>query len=174
MATAFATDPQIALIKRLMTEQGMPIDTLPKYMSKQRASAAIELLIEQGKRARTTAAIAQASATTPDEALTPGMYKIDGVVYQVRPNQEKTRLYAKRLVEINTDRITEDDQIVQVEFEYERGAVFRIKPTDRMGLEEGKALCIRYGKCICCGRVLKAAKSVERGIGPVCIKYFAA
>jgi hypothetical protein len=31
----------------------------------------------------------------------------------------------------------------------------------------------RYGKCIVCGRHLKAAKSVEAGIGPVCIKYFA-
>jgi hypothetical protein len=41
-----------------------------------------------------------------------------------------------------------------------------------MNFEKAKALTIRYGRCICCGRRLKAAQSVERGIGPVCRRYF--
>lgn len=170
-----ATAPQMELIARLTKEQGLDASTLPTFMSRKRASEAIDFLIEAGRRTRAAARAADIKAlTAPSEALTPGMYKLDGVVYQVRPNQQKTRLYAKRLIEINADRITEDDQIVQIEFEYERGAVFKLREEHRMGLEEGKALCIRYGRCICCNRVLKAAKSVERGIGPKCITYFAA
>lgn len=168
----FATTRQTDLITKLMTEQGMATDSLPNHMSKRRASDLITVLIESGKTGRVVTT-APRPRTAPDEALTPGMYKLDGVVYQVRPNREKTRLYAKRLIEINADRITESDEIVQIEFEYERGAVYNLREEHRMPLEEGKALCVRYGKCICCNRVLRAAKSVERGIGPVCIKYFA-
>lgn len=113
-----------------------------------------------------------ANANVVDDALTQGVYQVDGQIYVVKPNRSKTRLYAKRLVEINADRLTETDEVVQIEFEYEPGAIYRIKPEHRMPVEQGKALTIRYGKCICCGRKLKAAQSVERGIGPICIKYF--
>jgi hypothetical protein len=41
-----------------------------------------------------------------------------------------------------------------------------------MSLEKAKQLNIKYGRCIICGLKLKAAKSVEAGMGPVCIKYF--
>lgn len=179
----FATAPQMELIARLTQEQGLDASTLPRFMSKKRASEAIDFLIESGRRTRARAHELDNAVNpgawkdrpaTPDAALTPGMYKLDGVVYQVRPNQQKTRLYAKRLIEINADRLTEEGELVQIEFEYERGAVFNLREEHRMPLEEGKALCIRYGRCICCNRVLKAAKSVERGIGPKCITYFAA
>ncbi len=91
----------------------------------------------------------------------------------MKPNQAKTRLYAKRLVEIRGERLTEADTVVRIEFEYEAGAIYRIREEHRMSLEKGKELTIRYGRCLCCNRALKAAASVERGIGPICIKYFA-
>lgn len=47
-----------------------------------------------------------------------------------------------------------------------------VKPGDQMNVERAKELMIRYGRCIVCGRFLKVAKSVERGIGPVCFSYF--
>jgi hypothetical protein len=197
MAAKTASAPQIALINRLAGEKNYSSGQLDRVLSGETVSmpTASTLITEliaapnnaaHGQRGHRNdpgscpACHAEEFGETPTERpsapsqeLTPGMYKVDGVVYQVRPNQQKTRLYAKRLVEINADRITEDDEIVQIEFEYDRGAVFQIKPEHRMPLEEGKALCIRYGRCICCNRVLKAAASVERGIGPVCIKYFA-
>ncbi len=105
--------------------------------------------------------------------LTPGVYDVDGHVYVVKPNREKTRLYAKRLVEINSERLNEHDDLVKIEFVYEPGAIFNIKPDQKMPLERAKALTIRYGRCIVCNKPLKAGKSVERGIGPVCIKSFA-
>lgn len=102
----------------------------------------------------------------------PGVYETDEGVFVVKWNQPKTNLYAKKLVEINADRATEDGDRVQIEFEYEAGAIYRITNEDRMPVERAKKLAIRYGKCIACGAKLKAAKSVEDGIGPVCIKKF--
>jgi hypothetical protein len=104
----------------------------------------------------------------------PGVYELpDGTIYVVRPNQAKSRLYAKRLVEINAERALEEGGRVQIDFEYEKGAIFKIKPEHKMELERAKELTVRYGRCIVCGARLKDAKSVERGIGPVCIKSFA-
>lgn len=104
----------------------------------------------------------------------PGVYRLNGDVFIVKPNREKTKLYAKRLVETGaTERLTESgDVIYGVEFEYAPGAIYRLSPEDRMPFEDAKALTIRYAKCIVCGRSLKAAESVERGIGPVCRGYF--
>jgi len=107
-----------------------------------------------------------------DKVTEPGVYERGGVVYVVKPNRARTGLYAKRLVEIEADRLNDNDDRVQIEFEYDRGAIFGIKATDKMDLERAKELTIRYGRCIVCGRGLKAAESVERGIGPVCIKSF--
>jgi hypothetical protein len=103
----------------------------------------------------------------------PGVYELqDGTVYVVKFNKDKTALYAKKLIEINAERATEAGEPVRIEFEYARGAVYKIKPSDKMDLERAKALTIRYGRCIVCGRKLKARVSVEQGIGPVCIKSF--
>lgn len=188
MAVKIATPKQIDFITKLANEKDYSSGQLDRVVvhheeiGRETASTLIDLLLRAPRKAATPATHELDNAvnpgawkerTAPDAALTPGMYKLDGIVYQVRPNRQKTRLYAKHLIEINADRITESDEIVQIEFEYERGAVFNLREEHRMGLEEGKALCIRYGRCICCNRVLKAATSVERGIGPVCIKYFA-
>lgn len=109
------------------------------------------------------------------EQLVPGVYETAaGQIYVVKPTREdKTRLYAKRLQELNGDyRTTEAGSRVDFEFIYERGAIFNIKLADRMPLERAKELITLYGRCIACNRHLKAAKSVENGIGPVCIKNF--
>ncbi len=103
---------------------------------------------------------------------TPGVFRKDGEVYVVKPNREKTRLYAKKLVEAPSNRLTEQGEVVEFDFVYAPGAIYNLTEANRMPLEEGKKLMIRYGKCIVCGRRLKVAESVERGIGPVCIKYF--
>jgi hypothetical protein len=115
----------------------------------------------------------QREAKKVDPALTPGVYDVDGHVYVVKPNRAKTGLYANRLVEIAGERLNEENTLVNIEFVYAPGAIFDIKPEQKMSLEDAKWLTIRYGRCIVCGRRLKAGKSVEQGIGPVCIKSFA-
>lgn len=172
-----ATAPQLRYLLSLMAERDALafVNTLTSMiedetLTSRRASEAIDFLKRQP---RVVSVAAVAATSVPTEALTPGVYEVaPGEIYVVKPNQAKTRLYAKRLVEINADRLTETDEIVQIEFEYAPGAIFNIRPEHRMDAERGKALTIRYGKCICCGRKLKAAQSVERGIGPICIKYF--
>lgn len=115
----------------------------------------------------------QSGTKEVDPDLTPGVYDVNGHVYVVKPNKEKTRLYAKRLVEIASDRLNANGDMVQIEFVYEAGAIFDIKPKHKMSYDDAKILTIRYGRCIVCGRVLSAGKSVEQGIGPVCRKLFA-
>lgn len=105
--------------------------------------------------------------------LKPGVYELPtGEIYVVKFNRKGDRLYAKRLVEAPSERLTEQGARVDFDFKYEAGAVYTIRPEYQMELEKAKALMIRYGRCIVCGRRLKVAESVERGIGPVCITYF--
>jgi hypothetical protein len=106
------------------------------------------------------------------KVTSPGVYELaTGEVYVVKFNKERFRLYAKKLVE-SSERLTETGKVVDFDFVYEPGAIYRLRPEDQMGLERAKELLIRYGRCIVCGRTLKVAKSVERGLGPVCVKYF--
>ena len=104
--------------------------------------------------------------------LTTGVYEVNGEVFVVKPNREGTRLYAKKLIEIRGSRLNDEGDIVKIEFEYAPGAVKRIRPEHRMSVERASELTIRYGRCINCGRRLKDATSVLRGIGPVCVKAF--
>lgn len=103
--------------------------------------------------------------------LLPGVYEVGNDIYVVRLTRDKQRTYASKLVELNTGRrLTETGWIVPIDFEYAKGAIYDILPEHRMSLDRAKELTIRYGRCIVCTRHLKAAKSVEQGMGPVCIK----
>ena len=105
-----------------------------------------------------------------------GVYVMpDGGIVKVQANQDKTRTYAKRWVVIGGERLNETDDRVHGEYQYEPGLVQQVATQGRkMTLDEAKAFILRYGQCARCSRKLVAAKSVEAGIGPVCIKYFSA
>ncbi len=104
--------------------------------------------------------------------LTPGVYERAGEIFIVKANKEKSRLYAKRLVNIGGERLTEVGAHEQFDFEYAPGAIYDLHPENQMPFDRARELTIRYGRCINCGRFLKDAKSVELGIGPVCRKAF--
>jgi len=104
--------------------------------------------------------------------LQPGAYRHDGTIFIVQLNRDKTRLYAKRLVEIGGRRLNAADEVVKIDFDYAPGMLNRLDPDERMTWEEAKPFIIRYGMCLF-GHPLKDAKSVELGIGPVCRKMFA-
>lgn len=109
-----------------------------------------------------------------DTELTPGVYALDGRIYVVKFNQVGTRLYAKRLVELQgAERVNVLNDTVNIEFVHAPGAVANLRPEHRMTVDEAERLCVRYGKCVSCGRPLKKnARSVRAGIGPVCLKMF--
>lgn len=145
--------------------------------TKRDVSTWISHLLSKPIDEREAQAQAQAQIPAPrevkevDPGLTPGVFDVDGHVYVVKSNKEKTRLYAKHIVE-SPDRLNANGDLVEIDFVYEAGAIFKIKPEHRMSFEDAKMLTIRYGRCINCGRVLTAGKSVEQGIGPVCRKLF--
>jgi hypothetical protein len=104
--------------------------------------------------------------------VTMGVFRKDGRIYVVKPNKEKTRVYAKEIIE-SPARMTENGEVVDFETRYAAGVVFTLTEADRWDLADAKDFLTKFARCIVCGRHLKAAKSVESSIGPVCAKYFA-
>jgi hypothetical protein len=113
------------------------------------------------------------SASEDLSALSRGVYERNGEIFVVKPTKDKQRLYAMRVVEIRGQRLTEDDEKVNFELEYVRGGIYNLRPQDKMTKKRAEEFLTRYARCIVCNRSLKDATSVERGIGPVCITYFA-
>lgn len=119
------------------------------------------------------------AARTP--LVGPGVYRHAGDIYLVVESRGQKdipaadrRRYAKRLV-TSAARLTEAEQVVNYEWDFEGGTIQSLAAADQVPLddEEIHAIMIRYGRCLC-GRPLRAAKSVARMIGPVCVKKFAA
>jgi hypothetical protein len=113
-----------------------------------------------------------AQSDSKQVTVTMGVFKKDGRIYVVKPNREKTRVYAKEIVE-SPARMTENGSVVDFEAIYRPGVVFNLTESDRWDLADAKDFLTKFSKCIVCGRSLKAAKSVASAIGPVCAKYFA-
>lgn len=194
MRIDFITPPQINFVRNLSQQRDVPVagrsvaeagliaryeDVLKviaaqganvpqedlHYVSKREASAVIDwLLTLPCKRAQ------ESRREAPDK-LTPGVYEVDGTVYVVKPTRDKQRTYAMRLVQ-SAPRATEAGTRVDIDFEYDKGAIFKIRAEHRMPFERAKELTVLYSRCIVCGRHLDASRSVEQGIGPVCIKSF--
>jgi uncharacterized protein DUF6011 len=109
-----------------------------------------------------------------------GVYVLaDERIVKIQANRDKTRVYPKLWREISGQRLTEADTRVRGEYEYlddwqERKALLdAVQATGhRMSLDEARAFILRYGICARCGRGLKDASSVERGLGPICVQYF--
>lgn len=132
--------------------------------SGQLTRAAISRLIDELK---------EAPRDDPEVRVGPGVFRRDDTIYVVRRNRTNERVHARRLVEIGGQRLTEADTVVQIEFEYDEHALYRLRPEDQMTLEEARPFIIRYGRCIFCNTPLSDATSVERGVGPVCVKRYA-
>jgi Family of unknown function (DUF6011) len=105
-------------------------------------------------------------------SVTMGVFRKDGRIYVVKPNKDKTRVYAKEVIE-SPARMTENGAVADFETVYRPGVVFSLTESDRWDLADAKDFLSKFARCIVCGRHLKAAKSVESSIGPVCAKYFA-
>ena len=157
---AAATDKQVAYIVRLHTERGKSVTADDfRSASKQDASRIISALL----------ATPRPKPVTAVPVTEPGMYRgPDGAPVRVQKSRDSDRLYAKRLVKIGGERLTDADDVVRFEFQYAPGLLFSLKPDDRMTLDEAKAFGIRYGVCCVCGAFLKDATSVANGIGTVC------
>lgn len=151
------SDKQVKFLTVLASERNF---TLPENLDRAQASKLIDQLLKQPK--------------TTQIAREPGVYTFpDGSVVKVQFNKAKDGVYAKRWVEFGGTRLVDDTStVVKGHWVYEDHLIDGVKPEFRMDLEQAKAFILRYGQCARCSRKLKAAESVERGIGPVCKDYF--
>lgn len=175
------TEKQIAFVRKLAVEKIYPrlgadraarivrLEQMLPTMTKRAATALIgDLIVATSDRTPVIKDVQEVAFT-----LTPGVYEVNGEIFNVKFNRAKTNLYAQRFVERpNVERLTEANTVVHIEFEYAPGVVRRLRPHHKMSIERARELTIRYGRCLACGRRLKNAESVERGIGPVCRKAF--
>lgn len=183
METNAATEKQIRFAKKLISERDVPVagashdeaeliaraedlmeEPTTRFLGRREASRVIDWLMGLPRK----------PATGQPAAVEPGIWILeDGTIVQAKENKQKTNVYTKRWVEIRGERLVDaTEEHVHGEWDYDPGLKARLGSARRMTLDEAKAFILRYGQCVRCGRRLKAADSVERGIGPVCINYF--
>jgi hypothetical protein len=182
METNPASDKQRAFATRLVRERLVPVSGTSsearliaraedlmetpqtRFLGKREASALIDWLLTLPRR----------PAEDQPEQPEIGIYVLpDGTIVQAKQNKAKTNVYTKRWVVIGGERLVDaTEEHVHGEWEYEPSLKRQLSTARVMTLDEAKDFILRYGQCVRCGRRLKAAQSVERGIGPVCIQYF--
>ena len=115
-------------------------------------------------------------ATAPvvqQQQLEPGIYMDgEGAIWKVQQNKAKTNVYAKVWTSHSGERLSLGGERTHGEWDYVPGGLRSVVSARRMTLDEAKQFILIYGSCVRCGRSLKAAESVERGIGPQCRQYF--
>ena len=145
-------DPDNGAERGLAYEQ--EIEGLVPDLTTKTASEAIDRL--KARLAYLRAKGACVAAKQAKAAVEPGYYTRDGLVYVVVHNKAKTNVYAKRM-NLATGR-----------WEYAAGAVQGL--VERLTVEQAAELGHLHGRCVLCGAELSDPESVERGIGPVCVK----
>lgn len=163
-----ATEKQVAFLTKLVGEKEAPepfveqlIASVDAGLTSRDASSAIDYLLQLPRKA---------NAQQPEV----GVYVLeDGTVVKAQQNRAKTNTYTMRWVVIGGERLVDaTEDRVHGEWEYAPELKARIVGARKMTLDEAKDFILRYGQCVRCSRRLKAADSVERGIGPVCMQYF--
>lgn len=96
-----------------------------------------------------------------NQSLTPGIYLTERGVYKVQAGKQNP---ANRYAKIHDGH----------KFQYVSGAIYQLNHSDKLTLSQARAIGKAIGSCVKCGAELTDQKSVERGIGPVCEKRWAA
>jgi hypothetical protein len=113
-----------------------------------------------------------AARSVTAQAIEPGVYVTADAIVKVQKNKAKTNVYALVWESFGGTRLTLDGETVQARWVYSPGLIGTLTTDNRMTVDEAKKFALKYGQCARCGRTLVAAESVERGIGPVCMKWF--
>lgn len=121
------------------------------------------------KRHETVAAVRDCASVTVSVKKTPvdapGMYRRGPDVFLVVKSKKSDHFFAKKLV-----KTMHGDVLHKLHFEYEKGAIFQLSMECRMTIDEVADLGQMTGHCWVCAKQLTVQKSIEAGIGPVCIK----
>lgn len=160
-----ATEKQINFLIKLMDERNLPWSqsTLDKF-SKRDASKMISDLLNGPKPVRKVAA-PKTTVPADDKVTEAGMYrnpKTDEIFKVQVAVHGSGHLYAKRLV------VEGEGDDAEVYFEMARGAIFKLRASMKMTMEEAKAFGALYGTCISCARTLTDEDSIYNGYGKKC------
>lgn len=147
--SGFATAKQVSFIQTLVSERAFDGVVEFNNLTVGGASSLIEALLKSPRKVA-------GRAVASDRATEVGMYQVaSGTIYRVQRSRESGNLYAKVLNVLGG-------------FDYEQGAMSKFSASDKMTLEQAQAFGVATGLCCVCGAFLTDAKSVARGIGPVC------
>lgn len=166
MTTTPASEKQIRFIDSLLSERRVPEGwEKPSVLTGGRngsASSLITWLLAQPRKPR---------EDKPQPEL--GVYVMsDGTLVLAQPNKAGTNVYTKRFVDSGLRVRDERGDWARGDWEYAPEFKRQLGSARKMTAAEAKAFIVRYGKCPRCSHKLKAAQSVERGIGPVCRNYW--
>lgn len=143
--------------------------------------------VAEFKMERDAKALENFCATRPAKLKMPesdGMYRNPqtGEIWKVQVAVHGSgKLYAKQMVgwartdldAAEGERVTsfqlEGKQTpMDIEFQFVKGAIYKIDASWKMTLDQAKAFGALYGTCCVCGRTLTDEKSIAAGIGPIC------
>jgi Family of unknown function (DUF6011) len=165
----YATDAQINFVRKLRNERSF--DAGPKlqllFVSLD-AGHEHPLIPAADIRAAIDSLLAcpklQQAAPKPHVDIDPGYYVRGEEVFVVVWNKTKTHTYAKQL------RFVPTATGHRPEWQYSPGANISLEGLSPLTVEQAARLGHLHGYCIICSRALTDPESVQRGIGPVCIK----
>jgi hypothetical protein len=175
-----ASEKQLGLIKRLAGEKVVPVggtnsaeavcyerflDVMgDKPIAGAEASQVIDWMFTLPRKPQEKVA-----------GLSEGIYLApNGDVIKVQAARGSGNLYCKVAVHKGTiERLNLHGEVVNFEYVYAPGLIKWIRPEMRMTAEMAEEYSLKFNSCMWCGRPLKAAKSVAKGMGPTCAKKFA-
>lgn len=155
MYSSEASPKQISFIESLLEKRETSLTIDPSSLTKSEASALIaELLNAPYKSAR--------SEYAPTPTVEEGMYRrpSDNAIFRVMTAKTSSNRYAKKLDQENGG------------WDYEKGAIYTLKPEFAMTLDQAKEFGVESGVCCVCARTLTNPDSIAAGIGPICAGIF--
>jgi hypothetical protein len=177
-----ASPKQISYIKALLAEREGPIvESFRDSLNRLRvagqtipASLASEVITELLKIKRVYAPSVGASVQAAEVECGYYVRDEDGVkaVYVVVDNKAGTRRYAKKLVisEVFDNFTMQHGGRKTARWDYVKGGIYTLGGLAPLSVEEAGRLGHQHGVCVVCTKQLTTPASVQRGIGPVCIK----
>lgn len=126
---------------------------------------------ERVEASRTVGAWAKGASGTRNRSvdeISEGFYKHNARIFKVQKAVHGSgRLYAK-VLEVEETGEVDGKTEYKGTWEYAKGAVFQLRPEEKLTQEQAAEFGKLYGVCCLCGRTLTNEESIAAGIGPIC------
>jgi Family of unknown function (DUF6011) len=172
------TEAQKKFLDKLVVGSVIPVEDLVSFnleslnpeFTKVRASYWIDRFLQCPKATPVASAVSCPSAPVEE-----GVYLFeDDSIVKVKKSKNTSKPYTLRWEDFSGTRLTLTGEKVSAHWAYRPELLSQVTTAQKMTLGQAKTFVLIYKQCARCGRTLKAAESVEAGIGPVCAKFFGA